>query len=459
MSRLEMIKLRRGTAAEWADVNPVLAEGEPGFETDTRLLKIGDGETAWADLDYTDAPNVAAEVAARIAGDDDLQAAITAETTAREAGDTDEASARTDADDALGGRIDTEIADREAADDALGGRVDTEITDRENADALLVPLTAIGVTVAELVGGLLPTSRLPALALTDTYVVASEAEMLDLAVQKGDVAVRSDVPGAFILATDDPTDVDNWVQLPTPADAVLSVNGQNGVIVLSAADVGADPAGAAAAAQAASQPHAADLDSLASGGAPATAWLRALLDAVYVAAGAAASVQDPLGIGYPTNQLQFSTLAANINANLIGYQRLFAGGYQISKLRMYVGVSSGSLNAGIYGHTGAGITWTIGNRIAQTGSIPVPSSGAADLSLGAAVTPARDDLFAFVVDNLTATFFRASISGASQPGAPAALWQRSFQEATAANVLPLTPTPASTTAGSTPGMAHLIGVA
>lgn len=46
------IKLRRGTAAEWATANPVLAEGEPGFETDTGKQKIGDGTTAWNDLPY-----------------------------------------------------------------------------------------------------------------------------------------------------------------------------------------------------------------------------------------------------------------------------------------------------------------------------------------------------------------------------------------------------------------------
>jgi hypothetical protein len=46
------IKFRRDTAAAWTDANPVLAQGEPGFEHDTGLLKIGDGETEWVDLDY-----------------------------------------------------------------------------------------------------------------------------------------------------------------------------------------------------------------------------------------------------------------------------------------------------------------------------------------------------------------------------------------------------------------------
>ena len=46
------IKFRRDTAANWTEQDPVLALGEPGFEQDTNRLKIGDGETAWADLDY-----------------------------------------------------------------------------------------------------------------------------------------------------------------------------------------------------------------------------------------------------------------------------------------------------------------------------------------------------------------------------------------------------------------------
>lgn len=46
------IQLRRGTAATWTSVNPVLAQGEVGLETDTGLLKVGDGSTAWTGLSY-----------------------------------------------------------------------------------------------------------------------------------------------------------------------------------------------------------------------------------------------------------------------------------------------------------------------------------------------------------------------------------------------------------------------
>jgi hypothetical protein len=47
-------KLKRGTAARWAEVNPVLAQGEPGYVYDQNRLKIGDGVTHWNDLPYID---------------------------------------------------------------------------------------------------------------------------------------------------------------------------------------------------------------------------------------------------------------------------------------------------------------------------------------------------------------------------------------------------------------------
>lgn len=47
---MSTIQVRRGTAAQWSSANPVLSAGEPGFETDTNVLKIGDGITAWSSL-------------------------------------------------------------------------------------------------------------------------------------------------------------------------------------------------------------------------------------------------------------------------------------------------------------------------------------------------------------------------------------------------------------------------
>lgn len=44
------IIVRKGTVSEWVATNPVLASGEPGYDTTNNILKIGDGLTAWNSL-------------------------------------------------------------------------------------------------------------------------------------------------------------------------------------------------------------------------------------------------------------------------------------------------------------------------------------------------------------------------------------------------------------------------
>ena len=46
------IQLRRGTSSDWTSINPVLAAGEAGFESDTLKIKIGNGTAHWNDLGY-----------------------------------------------------------------------------------------------------------------------------------------------------------------------------------------------------------------------------------------------------------------------------------------------------------------------------------------------------------------------------------------------------------------------
>lgn len=47
------IQFRRGLAADWTASDPILSIGEFGYETDTRLFKIGDGSTHWVSLPYS----------------------------------------------------------------------------------------------------------------------------------------------------------------------------------------------------------------------------------------------------------------------------------------------------------------------------------------------------------------------------------------------------------------------
>ena len=46
------LKIRNDTAQAWLSKNPILSEGEFGLETDTLLLKIGDGSSQWTGLRY-----------------------------------------------------------------------------------------------------------------------------------------------------------------------------------------------------------------------------------------------------------------------------------------------------------------------------------------------------------------------------------------------------------------------
>ena len=52
----DIIQVRRDVAANWTAVNPTLAEGEIGYETDTGYLKFGNGTSLWSALSYNSTP-------------------------------------------------------------------------------------------------------------------------------------------------------------------------------------------------------------------------------------------------------------------------------------------------------------------------------------------------------------------------------------------------------------------
>lgn len=145
------------------------------------------------------------------------------------------------------------IATAEGASDAAGtaaGDVSTERGLREAADALLIPVSEKGSHggVASLDGsGLLPTGQLPPLALTDPYVVSSEAAQLALTVHKGDFAIRTDVGKTYVQNGGTSGTMADWTELPATGE-VQSVNGHTGTVSLTAADVAAIPTSAKAAA-------------------------------------------------------------------------------------------------------------------------------------------------------------------------------------------------------------------
>src|SRR5574344_245683 len=88
--------------------------------------------------------------------------------------------------------------------------------------------------------GKLKSSIIPQIAITDTFVVASQTAMLALSTaQVGDVAVRTDVNKSLIVTADGYSTLANWQELLTPTDKGPSVNGKAGAVTIRCSDIGA----------------------------------------------------------------------------------------------------------------------------------------------------------------------------------------------------------------------------
>ncbi|MCV9928115.1 tail fiber domain-containing protein [Flavobacterium sp. LS1R49] len=88
--------------------------------------------------------------------------------------------------------------------------------------------------------GKLISSQLPSITLNDTFVIASQAAMLALQVQTGDLAIRTDLNKSFILKGTNPAVLADWQELLTPTSAVTTVFGRNGAIAAQTGDYNAD---------------------------------------------------------------------------------------------------------------------------------------------------------------------------------------------------------------------------
>lgn len=204
MAAITTIQLRRGTAAQWTAANPILAAGEFGWETDTAEFKIGDGVTAWATRPYW-----ISDVAAHSHPLSQISDASTF------------------------GRTLMQVADAAAARASIGA----------GTSNLAIGTTAVTAMAGNKtfafseITGLLSTAQLPPISITNITPVASQAAMLALTAERGDMAIRTDIGETYVLSTDSPTTLADWLMITSPGN-VTSVAGRQGAIVLTKADVG-----------------------------------------------------------------------------------------------------------------------------------------------------------------------------------------------------------------------------
>jgi hypothetical protein len=104
------------------------------------------------------------------------------------------------------------------------------------AQGQVTGLTTALTAKADLVGGLIPTSQMPPLAINTITPVADQAAMLALTAQRGDGAIRADNGKTYILATDSPSTLGDWKEI-LAVGSVVSVAGKTGVVALTAGDI------------------------------------------------------------------------------------------------------------------------------------------------------------------------------------------------------------------------------
>ncbi len=127
------------------------------------------------------------------------------------------------------------------ATDATKNDTDANLKSRANHTGTQAISTVAGLQTAltakaDLVSGLIPTSQLPPLAVNETFTASSQAAMLALTAQRGDMAIRTDNGRTYVLASDAPGTLADWKEVQA-AGQVVSVAGKSGTIVLDSGDL------------------------------------------------------------------------------------------------------------------------------------------------------------------------------------------------------------------------------
>lgn len=291
------LQLKNGTKANWASINPVLAKGELGLESDTAHFKFGDGVNAWTDLAYAGTIVKASASNGQLSIDGTETIIYTLPTAAISLLGGVKSQAAGSGKVVVGSDGTMSVSEVPKADvlttprtltfsgDIAGNNsfdgsgnvtfalalVSSGVTAGQytkltvNAKGIVtggtglsasdIPAltlsklsdagTAAGKNVGVAAGnvplldstGKLNSSVIPAMAINEIYPAASKTAMLALSANVGDVCARTDGAGSFMLKATPASTLANWVQLTAPTDVVTSVNGKTGVVVLTTDNV------------------------------------------------------------------------------------------------------------------------------------------------------------------------------------------------------------------------------
>jgi hypothetical protein len=232
------IKFKRGLAANVPALT--LQVGEPAIATDTGKLYVGDGDEKVL-INPDNVPSATKLQTARtisLSGDASgaasFDGAANSQITVVLANSGVAAGTYTKLTVDAKGRV-TSAGQQTAAE--IPALTLSKITDAGTAAGKNTGTAAGNIPILD-AGGKLDAGVLPAIAISDTFVVASQTAMLALTAEVGDLAIRTDQNKSFILRTAGASTLANWQELLAPTSAVASVAGKTGAVTLTASDVG-----------------------------------------------------------------------------------------------------------------------------------------------------------------------------------------------------------------------------